>query len=60
MPPMAGLLAQFLSDSTNDRTDAYGGPSDTARLLVEGDAGRCLAIGSARTDIRLSPVTAGQ
>ena len=52
------LLAQFLSDSTNDRTDAYGGPIEhRARLLVEVMQAVCAAIGSARTGIRLSPVT---
>ncbi|MFM0455290.1 alkene reductase [Paraburkholderia nemoris] len=50
------LIEQFLRDSTNRRTDAYGGSLENrARFLlevVEAVAGVC---GGARTGIRLSP-----
>lgn len=52
------LIEQFLRDSTNQRTDAYGGSRENrARLLlevVEAVAGIC---GGERVGIRLSPVT---
>ncbi len=52
------LLEQFLRDSINDRTDAYGGPKEhRARLLVEVMAAVVAAIGAGRTGLRLSPVT---
>lgn len=52
------LLEQFLRDSTNDRTDAYGGSIENrARLLVEVMEAIVAAIGAGRTALRLSPVT---
>ena len=52
------LLEQFLRDSINDRTDAYGGSRDNrARLVVEVMTAIADEIGAARTGIRLSPVT---
>ncbi len=52
------LLEQFLRDSTNDRTDAYGGPIENrARLLIEVMTAVADAIGPGRTGLRLSPVT---
>ncbi|SAK67906.1 NADH:flavin oxidoreductase [Caballeronia ptereochthonis] len=50
------LLDQFLQDSTNKRTDAYGGPIENrARLLLEvTDA--CVAVwGANRVGVHLSP-----
>ncbi|WP_153102009.1 alkene reductase [Paraburkholderia hayleyella] len=50
------LLDQFLQDSTNRRTDAYGGPIENrARLLLEvTDA--CIAVwGANRVGVHLSP-----
>ena len=52
------LLEQFLRDSANDRTDAYGGSIENrARLLVEVMTAVAGAIGAGRTALRLSPVT---
>jgi len=52
------LLEQFLRDSVNDRTDAYGGPKENrARLLLEVMHAIVAEIGAGRTGIRLSPVT---
>jgi N-ethylmaleimide reductase len=52
------LLEQFLRDSVNDRTDAYGGPKENrARLLLEVMQAIVAEIGAGRTGIRLSPVT---
>jgi N-ethylmaleimide reductase len=52
------LLEQFLRDSTNDRTDAYGGSIENrARLLVEVMTAVAEAIGPGRTGLRVSPVT---
>jgi N-ethylmaleimide reductase len=52
------LLEQFLRDSINDRTDAYGGPKENrARLAVEVMTAIVEEIGAGRTGIRLSPVT---
>ncbi|HEV6967812.1 alkene reductase [Roseateles sp.] len=52
------LLDQFLRDSANDRTDAYGGSIENrARLLVEVMTAIAAAIGAGRTALRLSPVT---
>jgi N-ethylmaleimide reductase len=52
------LIEQFLRDSINDRTDAYGGPiTHRIRLLVEVMAAVAGAIGGGRTGLRLSPVT---
>lgn len=52
------LLEQFLRDSVNDRTDAYGGsPENRARLLLEVMHAIAAEIGAGRTGLRLSPVT---
>jgi N-ethylmaleimide reductase len=52
------LIEQFLRDSINDRTDAYGGPIENrTRLLREVMQAVVGAIGGSRTGLRLSPVT---
>ena len=52
------LLEQFLRDSLNDRSDAYGGSiANRARLLVEVMQAVAGEIGAGRTGLRLSPVT---
>ncbi len=52
------LLEQFLRDSTNRRTDAYGGSREKrARLLLEVVAAVCEVCGSDRVGIRLSPLS---
>ncbi|MBV8122988.1 MAG: alkene reductase [Burkholderiaceae bacterium] len=52
------LLDQFLRDSINDRSDAYGGSIENrARLLIEVMTAIAAAIGPGRTGLRLSPVT---
>jgi N-ethylmaleimide reductase len=52
------LLEQFLRDSVNDRTDAYGGSIENrARLLVEVMQAVVDEVGAGRTGVRLSPVT---
>jgi len=52
------LLEQFLRDSINDRTDAYGGARENrARLLLEVMNAIVAEIGASRTGLRLSPVT---
>jgi len=52
------LIEQFLRDSINDRTDAYGGPVENrVRLLLEVMRAVTGAIGGGRTGLRLSPVT---
>ena len=52
------LLEQFLRDSANDRSDAYGGSIENrARLLIEVMTAVAGAIGAGRTALRLSPVT---
>ena len=52
------LIEQFLRDSINDRTDAYGGPiANRVRLLLEVMEAIVAAIGGRRTGLRLSPVT---
>ena len=52
------LLEQFMRDSINDRTDAYGGSRENrARLVVEVMAAIADEIGAGRSGIRLSPVT---
>ena len=52
------LIEQFLRDSINDRSDAYGGPiANRARLLIEVMQAVAGEIGGARTGLRLSPVT---
>ncbi len=50
------LLDQFLQDSTNRRTDAYGGPIENrARLLLE-VVDECIAVwGAARVGVHLAP-----
>ena len=52
------LIDQFLRDSTNDRTDAYGGSvANRARLLLEVLQAVTEEVGADRTGLRLSPVT---
>ena len=52
------LIDQFLRDSINDRSDAYGGPiQNRTRFLVEVMQAVAGAIGGGRTGLRLSPVT---
>jgi N-ethylmaleimide reductase len=52
------LLDQFLRDSINDRSDAYGGSiANRARLLVEVMRAVASEIGGDRTAVRISPVT---
>jgi N-ethylmaleimide reductase len=52
------LLEQFLRDSINDRTDAYGGSQENrTRLLLEVMNAVVDEIGAGRTGLRLSPVT---
>ena len=52
------LLEQFLRDSINDRTDAYGGSKENRiRLAVEVLTAIAAEIGPGRTGLRLSPVT---
>jgi N-ethylmaleimide reductase len=52
------LIEQFLRDSTNKRTDAYGGPRENrARLLLEVIGAVTAVCGSERVGIRLSPVS---
>ncbi len=52
------LLEQFLRDSINDRSDAYGGPRERrARLLLEVMMAIVDEIGAGRSGLRLSPVT---
>ena len=52
------LFDQFLRDSINDRTDAYGGSIENrARLLLETMRAVSDEIGAGRTGLRLSPVT---
>lgn len=52
------LLEQFLRDSTNHRTDPYGGSIENrARLVLEVVAAVVAVWGGNRVGIRLSPVT---
>ena len=52
------LIDQFLRDSINDRTDAYGGAVDNrTRFLLQVMQAVSGAIGGGRTGLRLSPVT---
>jgi N-ethylmaleimide reductase len=52
------LLEQFIRDSVNDRTDAYGGSKENrARLVFEVIEAIVKEIGAGRTGLRLSPVT---
>ncbi|KAJ1684520.1 hypothetical protein LUZ63_020275 [Rhynchospora breviuscula] len=50
------LLHQFLGQSSNQRTDAYGGsPENRARLSIEVTRAVAEAIGADRVGIRISP-----
>lgn len=52
------LIEQFLRDSTNKRTDAYGGTREKrARFLLEVTDAVVRVCGSERVGIRLSPVS---
>jgi N-ethylmaleimide reductase len=52
------LLEQFARDSTNKRTDEYGGSIENrARLILEVTRAIVKEIGAERTGIRISPVT---
>mgnify|MGYP001127175412 CR=1 FL=1 len=52
------MIDQFLRDSVNDRSDAYGGPiQNRVRFLLEVMQAVAGAIGGGRTGLRLSPVT---
>lgn len=52
------LLDQFLRETANVRTDAYGGSIENrARLLIEVTATVAKEIGAERTGVRLSPVS---
>ncbi len=54
------LLEQFLRDSTNRRTDAYGGSRENrARLLLEVAEAVARECGGDRVGIRLSPLNRG-
>lgn len=50
------LLQQFLADSTNVRTDSYGGsPQNRARFVIEVATAVAAAIGADKVGIRISP-----
>lgn len=52
------LLDQFLRETANVRTDAYGGSIENrARLLIEVTAAVASVTGAQRTGVRLSPVS---
>jgi len=52
------LIDQFLRDSTNQRTDAYGGTREKrARLLLEAVGAAVAACGAGRVGVRLSPLS---
>jgi N-ethylmaleimide reductase len=52
------LVEQFLKDSTNDRTDAYGGSiANRVRFAVEVMRAVAGEIGAGRAGLRISPVT---
>jgi N-ethylmaleimide reductase len=52
------LLDQFARDSTNKRTDAYGGGIENrAKLMLEVTRAVTSEVGAERTGIRISPVT---
>jgi N-ethylmaleimide reductase len=52
------LIEQFLRDSTNQRTDAYGGSiQKRARLLLEVSEAVAAACGADRVGVRLSPLS---
>ncbi len=51
------LIDQFLRDSTNRRTDAYGGPpAHRVRFLLEVVAAVCEVWGATRVGVRISPI----
>jgi len=51
------LIDQFLRDSVNDRTDAYGGSVENrARLLLEVTDAAITVFGAGRVAIRISPL----
>jgi N-ethylmaleimide reductase len=51
------LIDQFLRDSVNDRTDAYGGSLENrARLLLEVTDAAIAVFGAGRVAIRISPL----
>lgn len=53
------LLDQFLRDSTNKRSDAYGGPIENRiRLLREATEAVIAVTGADRVGVRISPVNA--
>jgi N-ethylmaleimide reductase len=50
------LLHQFMSDTTNKRTDAYGGsPENRARMVAEIVEAVAAEIGTSRVGLRISP-----
>jgi N-ethylmaleimide reductase len=50
------LIDQFLHESSNHRTDSYGGSAQNrSRLLWEVCEAVCVAVGNDRTGVRLSP-----
>jgi N-ethylmaleimide reductase len=52
------LIEQFLKDSANDRTDAYGGSiANRTRFLMEVARAVTAEIGGDRTGIRISPIS---
>ncbi|HJV70044.1 alkene reductase [Ideonella sp.] len=52
------LIEQFLRDSINDRSDAYGGSIEhRTRLLTEVLQAITAEVGGGRTGVRLSPIT---
>lgn len=52
------LLDQFLRETANVRTDAYGGSfGNRARLLIEATTAVCKAVGARRTGVRISTVS---
>ena len=54
----AYLLDQFIRDSTNQRTDRYGGPvANRIRLVLEVAEAVTGVLGADRVGIRLSPIT---
>jgi len=51
------LFDQFLHRSSNQRTDAWGGPIENrARLLLDTTSAVCEAIGADRVGVRISPL----
>jgi NADPH2 dehydrogenase len=50
------LIDQFLKETSNDRTDEYGGsPENRARFALEVVAAVSAAVGEERVGLRLSP-----